>query len=97
MSERLEAKVSGIVQGVGYRWFVVDQATRLDVTGWVANEPDGAVRVVAEGSGAALDALLAALRRGPLGASVESVDANRLPATGEFSGFGVRAGAHRGD
>lgn len=97
LMERLEATVRGRVQGVGYRWFVVSNAKQLRLTGWTRNESDGSVSVVAEGSAEALDALAAALRRGPSGASVSDVDVRRLSATGEFKSFGIRSGAHRGD
>ena len=75
---RLEATVRGRVQGVGFRYFVVRRALDLGVVGWVANEPDGSVQVVAEGSTAALDSLEAGLRVGPMGAVVEAVDAVRM-------------------
>ena len=94
---RLEAVVSGRVQGVGFRWFVVKEAGRLGLGGWVANEADGRVRCVAEGPKPALEALLAALREGPRGAVVDSVSEDWLPETGRFQGFGVRSSGHRGD
>jgi acylphosphatase len=94
---RLDAVVHGLVQGVGFRWFVVRQADQLRLTGWTANEADGSVRVVAEGPARALDELLARLREGPSGASVERVDATQLAASGEFRTFAIRSGAHRGD
>lgn len=97
VSQRLDATVHGVVQGVGYRWFVVAHAARLGLTGWVANESDGSVRIVAEGSPAALDQLVNALWQGPAGASVARVDEARLQASGEFGAFGIRSGAHRGD
>lgn len=97
MSGRLEATVRGRVQGVGFRWFVVRNAHRLGLTGWVANAPDGSVAVVAEGSQPALDELLGLLREGPAGASVEAVDSRRSTATGSLRGFNVRAGGHAGD
>ena len=97
MSERLEATVRGYVQGVGFRWFVVRRATQLGLRGWTSNEGDGTVRVIAEGNAAALDELLAALRMGPPGASVERVEAQRLPARGGLPSFTIRAGGHRGD
>ena len=95
--ERLEASVHGRVQGVGFRWFVGRAAARLRLVGWTANRSDGSVRVVAEGAASALDELARDLERGPAGASVERVNASRAPATGEFSGFEIRSGAHRGD
>ena len=87
----------GIVQGVGFRWFVVRRASGLGLTGWTSNEADGSVRVVAEGTTDALDRLLALLTDGPPGAYVQKVDATRAPATGEFTSFGIRPGAHSGD
>jgi acylphosphatase len=96
-SARLEAVVRGRVQGVGFRWFVIEAANRLGLDGWVANEPDGTVRCVAEGDRAALSGLLEQLRVGPRGARVDGVDEAWLPATGALQGFGARSGGHRGD
>ena len=96
-TQRLEAIVRGYVQGVGFRWFVVKRATQLGLSGWTANERDGTVRVVAEGSPHALDELLQLLHDGPPGANVERVDANRLPPTGGLGGFSIRSGGHTGD
>ena len=95
--ERLDAVVHGRVQGVGFRIFVARRADRLDLTGWVANEPSGRVRTVAEGPRAALETLLAELSEGPPGAWVERVDANWSPATGSFRDFDIRTGWHSGD
>jgi acylphosphatase len=69
----------------------------LGLTGWVANEPGGRVRCVAEGPPEALDRLEAVLREGPPGAWVEQLAIQRHPATGEFDGFDVRSGWHAGD
>lgn len=95
--ERLEARVLGRVQGVGYRFFVLRLADELDLRGWVANEPDGSVRVVAEGPRPALEVLRDRLEVGPPAARVERVVARFEPATGEFAGFGVRYLGHGGD
>jgi acylphosphatase len=94
---RLEITARGVVQGVGFRWFVVRRATELGLTGWVANEPDGSVHCVAEGSPYAIDRMEAIIRTGPMGAIVEHVTAVRMPATGSFGGFGIRSGGHGGD
>lgn len=96
-SARLEAVVSGRVQGVGFRIHVRRAARSLGLTGWVANEPGGRVRCVAEGPPEVLDRLEAVLRSGPPGAWVEQVTAVRGPGTGEFAGFDVRTGWHAGD
>jgi acylphosphatase len=94
---RLDATVRGRVQGVGFRYYVLKRATGLDLTGWVANEPDGSVRCVAEGPAAASDDLEEILRRGPIGAIVDDVAVVRMPAAGRFVGFTVRSGGHGGD
>jgi len=95
--ERLEATVHGFVQGVGFRYFVVRRANELGIAGWTANEPDGTVRVVAEGSAHALDELTRHLHAGPPGANVDKVVVNRLPSVGGLSGFAIRSGGHTGD
>jgi acylphosphatase len=93
----LEAVVRGRVQGVGFRYFVLDLATELGLVGWVANELDGSVRCVAEGPRADLEMLLAELRRGPRGGRVDDVRESWGPPRGTFDRFSVRAGGHSGD
>ena len=78
------------MQGVGFRRYVRGWARRLDLTGWVRNEPDGTVRLVAEGEVAALDRLARLLWGGPPHADVTAVDADRQPAEGAFDGFAIR-------
>jgi acylphosphatase len=94
---RLEATVRGVVQGVGYRWFVIREAGALQLSGWVANHPDGSVRVVAEGRRRSLAALLVRLEDGPAGAMVERVLPAWMPAAGLGPGFTIRSLGHRGD
>ena len=96
-SVRLEATVTGAVQGVGYRWFVLQAAARLELRGWVANRADGAVVCVVEGPRPVLEALLNELARGPIGAQVERVIPAWMIATGRFSRFEIRSGSHPGD
>ena len=96
-SQRLDAKIHGRVQGVGFRYFVRQEATALGVSGWVSNQSDGSVRVVAEGSRSALEDLLDALESGPRGARVDHVDAHWGDARGDVRGFGVRPSGHSGD
>jgi len=94
---RLEAIVHGRVQGVGFRYYTRRLANGLGVRGWVANEPSGAVRVVAEGPRAALERMLDGLRDGPPGAFVERIDEAWPAPSGTFGAFEVRSGWHGGD
>ena len=96
-TERLDATVHGMVQGVGFRMWVARTATRAGLTGWVRNEHDGSVRCVAEGPRAVLDELLSRLRSGPSNAFVQRVDVTFGPAAGGFDDFRIRAGGHSGD
>lgn len=89
--KRVHLVVSGRVQGVWYRAGTEQEANRLGLAGWVRNLPDGRVEAVAEGPEDALLALLAWCRRGPEHARVEALEADWSAATGEFSGFSVRA------
>ena len=95
--ERLDAFVRGRVQGVGFRYFVLREASYLGLDGFVANERDGSVHVVAEGPIAELDELLERLRDGPPASIVERVIERREPARGIGVGFRVEHGQHRGD
>lgn len=88
--KRLHAVIEGRVQGVGFRYFVLDQASGLGLTGWVRNRWDGSVEVAAEGEIAKLNKLLAALYQGPRGSYVSGVNAQWQPASGESNGFQVR-------
>ena len=95
--QRLDATVRGRVQGVGFRYFVLRQAKHLELQGWVANEPDGSVRCVAEGPRERLVNLEDRLHEGPPSAIVERVSVAWMPGTGTLGPFGVRSGGHRGD
>ena len=87
---RLSARVVGRVQGVGFRWWVVQEADELGLTGWVMNHVDErSIELVAEGSMPALDRLEQRLHDGPQGAWVERVEVTRGPASGEFRRFGI--------
>ncbi len=70
----LHALVRGRVQGVGFRWFVLERARRLGVRGWVRNRPDGGVEVEAAGDAESLEDLRRLLAQGPSGARVSGVE-----------------------
>ncbi len=84
---RLEAKVFGIVQGVGFRYFVRKNALALEVSGYIENMPDGSVEVVAEGEKKNLDKLLEVLSRGNSYSAVEKIDYSFKEAHNDFVDF----------
>jgi acylphosphatase len=78
--------VSGMVQGVGFRFFTQDEAERLRLSGYVRNLRDGRVEVYAIGAPGQLDTLRAALECGPSGAMVSQVTEEPAPADPQFAG-----------
>ncbi|NMR30811.1 acylphosphatase [Crystallibacter degradans] len=86
---RLLAIVSGQVQGVGFRYWTREQAEQLDLHGAAMNQPDGSVKIVAEGLKAAVEDFLARLDSGNSPGQVQNIDATYSRATGEFTRFGV--------
>jgi acylphosphatase len=68
-----QIRVSGRVQGVGYRYALRDEARRLGVHGWVRNRADGSVEALLQGEDTAVAALVAWAQRGPRAARVEAV------------------------
>ena len=85
--KRLEARVYGFVQGVGFRYFVKRNALRLGLSGYAKNLPDGSVEVLAEGSKDALLKLLKYLREGNSYSQVERVDYVLKDARDDMVGF----------
>lgn len=73
MALELSALVKGRVQGVGFRWTVMDHARAAGLAGWVRNEPDGTVRVFAQGEEEKIREFLDFLYIGPPRARVEKV------------------------
>ena len=87
----LEAKVKGIVQGVGYRYFAQRSAMALALGGYAKNLPDGDVEVVAEGSREKLESFMDDLKRGPSMSAVESVQTRWFEVEQpRFTGFSIR-------
>ena len=84
--KRVQALVSGRVQGVGYRYFATHAAEQLGVVGTVRNSADG-IEAIAEGEESRLDEFLSALRRGPHAAEVTELSTAWDEPTGEFSEF----------
>lgn len=89
VNRRVHCIVTGLVQGVGFRYHTRDEAVRLDLQGWVRNLDDGRVEVVAEGPEETLRQLVAWLGRGPRSARVDNVDTRWEAATGQHHNFHI--------
>ena len=89
-SGRLHAIITGMVQGVNFRWFTQRRASELGLVGSVRNRSDGSVELVAEGPRETLECLLDAVRSGPPLAIVENVDVEWQESLGEFRRFEIR-------
>lgn len=88
---QVRLKITGKVQGVYFRAHTVEKAHQLgDVQGYVANEGDGSVTVVAEGPENKINELIDWCHSGPSTAYVDKVEVQNVPYTGEFEGFEVR-------
>jgi acylphosphatase len=77
--------VSGLVQGVGFRYYTQDVADRLHLAGYVRNLRDGRVEAYAIGTDEQLSRFLAALKRGPHGAMVQDVSEERAELDPQFA------------
>jgi len=86
-----QIRVSGRVQGVGFRISLQDEADRRGVTGWVRNRSDGTVEALLQGSHAAVEAVIAWARRGPPGARVDGLDEKAAEPDAAQARFVLRA------
>jgi acylphosphatase len=81
--------VRGRVQGVGFRWFVEREAQMLGLSGWVRNNFDGSVEVLATGTHEQLSALRSRLRAGPRAARVDDVQESEAPPIAGLKTFRI--------
>ena len=84
----LRLEIRGLVQGVGYRWSMVEEARRLGIRGWVRNRRDGSVEAMVMGPPEAADRIVGWARRGPRSSAVETVDV--FEGEGAFDSFEPR-------
>jgi acylphosphatase len=84
-----EVTVTGVVQGVGFRYFVYQRATSLALTGWVRNNPDGSVTSLIEGPSAGINALIDQLKVGPSWAHVRGVNVTWKEYSGQYHSFEI--------
>ncbi|HLY74800.1 MAG TPA: acylphosphatase [Planctomycetota bacterium] len=82
--------ISGMVQGVGYRWSCQRAAQGIGVTGWVRNLPDGRVEAVAQGTKEQVEQLIAWCYRGPEEARVSDIAVSYGETAEDFQDFGIR-------
>ncbi len=82
-------RITGRVQGVGFRWFAREEARELGLAGRVKNLPDGSVEVVAVGTVRALESLRETLRKGPPGARVQEIEEQELALLPNERGFEI--------
>jgi acylphosphatase len=88
--KRTHVYVSGIVQGVLFRYYTRERALQLGIAGWVKNLPDGRVEAVFEGENRAIDEMISFCRIGPPGAQVTGVEVKEEEWTREFKDFVVK-------
>ena len=82
-------RISGRVQGVGYRFFVQEIAQNLGLAGWVRNLPDGNVEAYAEGPRPTIETFIKQLENGPPLSRVEQISADWQPAEGRHAAFSI--------
>ena len=87
---RVHIRVTGRVQGVGFRAFVLQSGPLFGLTGWVRNMADGRVEAVFVGDDADIDKMLAWCHIGPSAARVDEVLTEEEPPTGEFRDFSIK-------
>jgi len=93
IEQKIEARkffVRGRVQGVGFRWFVEREALILQIAGWVRNDPDGSVEVLAIGTPEQLAGLRSRLREGPRASRVDDVQESEAEPIAGLNSFQVR-------
>jgi len=82
--------VRGRVQGVGFRWFVEREAFLLQIAGWVRNNPDGTVEVLAQGTRDQLAGLHSRLREGPRAARIDDVEVSEARPVAGLTSFQIQ-------
>lgn len=90
MKKRVVLKIHGDVQGVSFRYYTQEQAQNLGLVGWVKNDLDGSVSIVAEGEEENLKKLIDWARKGPSFARLDHVDVSWQNYKGEFDRFEVK-------
>ncbi|NQV16386.1 acylphosphatase [bacterium] len=90
MDTGLAFRVTGRVQGVGFRAFVQSTGQQYGLTGWVMNNPDGSVSGVAEGDQGLMVEFIKEVKIGNRWSSVTGIEEQTMRFTGEFENFQIR-------
>lgn len=87
---RVQVKISGRVQGVGFRYSTLQHAQKLGLSGWVKNTFDGNVEAVFEGDEYKVEEMLLWCKKGPTMAYVQNLEVYKLTYEGSFDGFIIK-------
>jgi acylphosphatase len=90
-NSRIHVFISGLVQGVGFRFFVYQYGINLNLRGWVRNRYNGQVEVMAEGRNDILDAFIEKIKEGPQMAHVDDIEVEWYKPTNELPEFTILA------
>ncbi len=88
--EKVKIIVKGKVQGVGFRYYVLEKANELELTGYTKNLPDGSVETVAEGDPLSISKFIEIVKKGPQSAMVTEIAVDLGKSIGEFPDFEIR-------
>ncbi|MFP4380131.1 MAG: acylphosphatase [Candidatus Sumerlaeia bacterium] len=87
--DRKKLRISGRVQGVGFRYYTQNTAQKMGVTGWVRNASDGTVEAEAQADKETLERFIGKVRKGPPASSVDKIDASKSSVHKGESGFRI--------
>lgn len=90
MTVQYEIRITGRVQGVGFRFFAREKAAVCNITGWVKNMPDGNLFILAQGTETDINTFLDYLKIGPSMSRVNKIIKNKIPGIDKFSSFQVK-------
>ena len=79
--------VYGIVQGVGFRMFILNEAKKIGVKGYVKNNPDGTVEIIAQGTSEQLEMIIDAAKKGPLYSRVDKINIDDIDLSETYDEF----------
>ena len=89
MEKRVNVKIQGLVQGVGFRMFIVREAAARNLSGWTRNMPDGSVKIEAQGHPGKVDELVNQAKKGPSKSMVTSITIRETPPAEGIGGFRI--------